>query len=329
MLEWQETHPAGPRVVSWTARHPLAIFFALTFGFGWPLLAVPVLRSRGLDPGGHLPTELFALAVTWLVMLPAALWVTASTEGRAGVLRLLAGVLRWRFGARWWAVILLALPVTTVVLALAAGGSLNTSDLVSVSVRGVVMALTAVLVIHLWEETVWTGFVQRRLERRHTLFTAALITAIPFAGIHLPLLLIGDVTWPSLLADVAGLAALSAAFRLLVGVFLRVTDSVLAISVLHAVFNASNNEGGLVDGLLDGGNHNVIAVAAMVLVTAVVATAVRMRARRRIFGRGACPEKGASAESSNRVDQCVEQSAMSDSDSHRTANGQPLIHLGK
>jgi membrane protease YdiL (CAAX protease family) len=273
--------------------------------------------------------ELFALAVTFLVMLPAALWVTASTEGRDGVLSLLAGVFRWRCGARWWAVVVLALPVTTAVLALAAGGSLSTADVVSVSIRGVVMALTAVLVIHLWEETVWTGFVQRRLERQHTLFTAALITAVPFAGIHLPLLLIGDFTWPSLLADVAGLAGLAAAFRLLVGVFLRVTDSVLAISVLHAVFNASNNNGGLVDGLLDGGNHDATAVAAIALVTAVVAMAERIRARKRIPSRPTPWTEGGSADWSNRVAGCVEQPAMSDTDMCRNTDNRLLTHLGR
>jgi membrane protease YdiL (CAAX protease family) len=55
---------------------------------------------------------------------------------------------------------------------------------------GAVSVLIALLVIHLWEETVWAGFMQTRLERRHSLPVAALLTAVPFAAIHLPLQLI-------------------------------------------------------------------------------------------------------------------------------------------
>jgi len=41
--------------------------------------------------------------------------------------------------------------------------------------------------------------------------------------------------------------------RLLMGVMLRAAlDSVLAVGVLHQIFDASNNNGGLVDSLLDG-----------------------------------------------------------------------------
>jgi hypothetical protein len=50
---------------------------------------------------------------------------------------------------------------------------------------------------------------------------------------------------------------------------------VLAIAVLHAVWNTSNNEDGLVDQLLSGGQPTVSAVAAVALVTAVVAAAVQ------------------------------------------------------
>jgi hypothetical protein len=55
---------------------------------------------------------------------------------------------------------------------------------------------------------------------------------------------------------------------------------VLAIAILHTVFNASNNDGGAIDGLLDGRDQNVVAVIAMVLVTAAVAAAVGTRRRR-------------------------------------------------
>ena len=40
---------------------------------------------------------------------------------------------------------------------------------------------------NLGEEGTWTGFMQTRLERRHNFFLVALVTAVPFAIVHLPL----------------------------------------------------------------------------------------------------------------------------------------------
>src|SRR3712207_9266545 len=59
---------------------------------------------------------------------------------------------------------------------------------------GVLSVVTAVLLVHLWEETVWAGFFQGRLERRHGFLPAAALTAVPFAAVHLPLAFIGDLT---------------------------------------------------------------------------------------------------------------------------------------
>ena len=265
-------------ITALAARRPLTVFLALVFGLGWPVLAVPVVAEHGLIPGGELPVEIFALAVTLFVMLPAALWVTAASEGRSAVRQLLGRAFRWRFRLRWWVLVLLAVPITTLALGLAVGGSLHTVRAVENLLAGAASALIAWLVIHLWEETVWAGFLQTRLERRYSLLVAALLTAVPFAAMHLPLLLIGDVTVRSVLVDVAGLLFLAVALRLMIGVFLRgAADSVLAAGILHAVFNASNNEGALVDNFLDGANQNVVGPVAMVLATAVLAACIRER----------------------------------------------------
>ena len=268
----------APGITALAGRRPLTVFLALVFGLGWPILAVPVLADHELIPGGELPVEIFALAVTLFVMLPAALWVTGVTDGRRGVRHLLSRTFRWRFGLLWWALVLLALPITTLALGLAVGGTLHTANAGSDVLAGAVSVLIALLVIHLWEETVWAGFLQTRLERRHSVLVAALLTAVPFAAIHLPLQLIGTVTVRSVLVDVAGLICLAVALRLMIGVFLRgAADSVLAVGIVHAVFNASNNEGALVDNVLDGANQNVAGPVAMVLATAVTAACIRDR----------------------------------------------------
>jgi hypothetical protein len=100
---------------------------------------------------------------------------------------------------------------------------------------------------------VWAGFFQTRLESRYTFVVAATLTAIPFAGVHIPLLLLDDdLSVLSVLKGVAGLLISGFAVRLLLGVTLRgAADSVLAVGLLHQIFDASNNRGALVDSLLD------------------------------------------------------------------------------
>ncbi|MGY1633899.1 type II CAAX prenyl endopeptidase Rce1 family protein [Geodermatophilus sp. SYSU D01186] len=270
--------PAARGLRARVARHPLAAFLVLVFGLGWPLLAIPALTAHGVLPGGALPEEPFTLALTLLVMLPAALWVTAVTEGRPGVRALLRRAAQWRFGPGWWAAALLALPVLTLVLGVAAGRELRTGDLLATLGSGAVAVLTSLLLVHLWEETVWAGFFQGRLERRHGLLGAAALTALPFAAIHLPLQFTGEIAAGPLALAVAALLVFGVLLRLLVGVTVRgAAGSLLAAGVVHATFNASNNAGGLADDLLGGGQPTLFAIAAALLVTAGALLALRTR----------------------------------------------------
>jgi membrane protease YdiL (CAAX protease family) len=268
--------PGGLR--SRVARHPLSAFLVLVAVVGWPLMSVPALTTHGVLPGGPLPQEPFALGTTLLVMLPAALWVTAVADGRPAVRALLRRAVRWRFGAGWWATVLLALPVLTLAVGVAAGQGLQTGDLLPALASGAFSVVTAVLLVHLWEETVWAGFFQGRLEQRHGFLPAAALTAVPFAAVHLPLAFIGDLTAARVGLAVGALFVLGVVMRLLVGATVRgAAGSLLAAGFVHASFNASNNEGNLVDDLLGGGQPSLYAIVATVLFTAGALVAVRDR----------------------------------------------------
>jgi CAAX protease family protein len=250
------------------ARRPLTAFLVLLFGVGWPLMSLPALTAHGVLPGGPLPQEPFALATTLLVMLPAALWVTAVADGPESVRALLRRAVRWRFGAGWWAAVLLALPVLTLVIGLVAGAGLQTGDLLATLGWGALSVLTAVLLVHLWEETVWAGFFQGRLEQRHGFLPAAALTAVPFAAVHLPLSFTGDLAPGRLALSFGGLLVLGVLMRLLVGATVRgAAGSLLAAGLVHGTFNAANNEGNLVDDLLGGGEPSLYAAVAAVLFT--------------------------------------------------------------
>ena len=56
------------------------------------------------------------------------------------------------------------------------------------------------------------------------------------------------------------------------GVTLRATlDSVLAVGILHQIFDASNNNGALVDSLLDGADAGNMTQLATVVLTVLIA----------------------------------------------------------
>jgi hypothetical protein len=74
-------------------------------------------------------------------------------------------------------------------------------------------------------------------------------------------------------------------------------DSVLAVGVLHQIFDASNNNGGLVDSLLDGADADNMTQLAAVLLTVLIAGWLLWRhpgafARRHMPLRDSPPEVG-------------------------------------
>jgi membrane protease YdiL (CAAX protease family) len=101
--------------------------------------------------------------------------------------------------------------------------------------------LSSLLIVNLWEEMAWAGFVQRRLGARLGFAAGAVATALLFTGIHLPLSLYaadgaGDVAF-----NVAVMVASGVGLRLLIGAFdTWGRGSVLALAVIHATFNASS-----------------------------------------------------------------------------------------
>lgn len=251
-------------------RHPIGTFVVLVLGAGWPILAVPALA-------GGLPMEPFALATTLLVLLPAALWITSVTEGRAGVRALVRRAVHWRFGVGWWVAILLGLPAAALGTGWLLGGALRPLDVGAFLAGQLFQLVTAMVVINLAEEVAWAGFLQTRLARRHGLFIAALLTAVPFALLHAPLLLADG----SFGIGLGILVLFGLVTRPLVGVTMTgAGGSVLAAAALHAVFNQVANEGGLLWGWLAGPDRYVVVLLATIVLTGVLTVAMLRAANR-------------------------------------------------
>ncbi len=261
---------------------PVAAFLVLALGIGWPVLAIPALVEA--------PGEPFLLTLVYLGLLLPALIVTRAAGGPGAIRLLLGRVLMWRFSILRWAVILFGVPVLTVGVS-AVVGTLDTPEGGWLGVLGTYLFATLVfpaLVINVWEETAWAGFAQSRLMARHGLMVGSLLTAVPFAAIHIPLQFVDDWTWSQVGIDLAVVFALSLFARYLLGMHLLDTGgSVLAAAIQHASWNAAGN--------LDGVGGDYEHVVATALLTVLVAFGRRLwrRSSRRL---GPDAEKAAAAE---------------------------------
>lgn len=280
---WAPLH--GLRALA--ARRPIALFLALAFGLVYPGMALVVLAARGIIPGADLPARLgldmeraASLMLTFLGLLPAALIVTWLEGGQPALRALVRRISLWRFGLVWWLIAVAALPASTVVIALLLGDSIRVPSL-AVLADEAVSAAVALLLINLWEETAWSGFLQTRLERRHSFGVAAVLTAIPFAAMHLPLKLVNGGAFSELPQAFVLYLILGLLVRPLFGMVRRgAGDSVLAAGLAHTFFNRSNNNDGIAADLLIGSNRQLGALIATVLLTIVVGLVIRRRLSR-------------------------------------------------
>lgn len=169
-------------------------YFVLAFAISWGIILIAV----GLGSGGFsaTPQQLqvaIPYAVPALFAGPgiAGLMLTGVVSGRAGFRNLGTRLLKWRVGARWYAIALLTAPllIMAVLLALSLISPqflpriFTTSDTASLLLMGLAVALpTGIL-----EELGWTGFATPRMRLRYGVLGAGLIVGMLWGAWHLPI----------------------------------------------------------------------------------------------------------------------------------------------
>ena len=155
-------------------RHPVLTYFALAFAISWGgiLIAVGSVLADSRPPQEQFET-LFPFAILAMLRGPsvAGILLTGLVYGRAGLREFLSRLLRWRVGARWYAVALLTAPllVTAVLLALSLISPeflpriFTTSDKATLLLMGIAVGLVG----GIFEELGWTGFAMPRLRLRY------------------------------------------------------------------------------------------------------------------------------------------------------------------
>ena len=176
-------------VKAFITRDPGRTYFALAFAVSWA--GVLFVVGPGWIPTTieHLMTIGPAMYVAMLAgPSVAGVLMTSLVSGRAGLREVLARLLTWRVGVRWYAVALLTAPflVMTVSLALSVLSAeflpaiFMTNDKAPLLLSG----LAAGLIVGIFEELGWTGFAIPRMRRRYGVLSTGLLVGVLWGAWH-------------------------------------------------------------------------------------------------------------------------------------------------
>jgi uncharacterized protein len=172
-------------------RHPLLSYFALVFVILWGGVFIVAGGPSGISANSQ-PSEMqTTILYPALIVGPsvAGILLTALLFGREGFRELGSRLLRWRVGARWYAVALLTAPLVFaavfVPLSLISPEFLPriyiTSDKASILLLGIAAGLMA----GIFEELGWTGFAIPRMRLRYGVLATGLFVGVLWAAWHL------------------------------------------------------------------------------------------------------------------------------------------------
>ncbi len=216
-----------------SVKDPIRIYLAIVLSMSWIILTALSLNNQ--------PLELGLILVTYLGLFGLSILITFWENGRTGVKQFLGGLVKWRVGLRYYLLALISIPLLTIAIAAITGNLHVTKDNVLPELTGYIISLlSGALIINLWEETGWAGFVQTKLMKQKGLLVGSILTAPAFVAIHMPLLL-KESNFSDLMITFSVMLGLSFFFRYLIGMILIDTaGSLLIIGLLHASFNSSN-----------------------------------------------------------------------------------------
>lgn len=132
--------------------NPITTFLIFVLSLSWSILTSLLLLK--------LPPEPALLVLTFVGMLGTSALITYWQSGTIGTKKLFAGLLIWRVPLRYYFLVIFAIPMLSIVTATAMGtfqvppGAWST-----IATNFFASLISSALVINIWEETAWSGFV--------------------------------------------------------------------------------------------------------------------------------------------------------------------------
>lgn len=228
---------------AFVTRHPVATLVIAAHVGLWGSMT-PVLFL------GVPPRAMSAVGAIVGLAIPALL-LAAAVDGKPGVRDLLTRTLRWQVARSWYLFAVLALPCGALVLAPLFGGAAAVAALGEEWRLIFVVFLPQVVInlvtVQIFEELAWTGFAQHRMQAVRGALKASVMLGLAFATVHSPMYLIGVPLTAENVVRALALQLIVVPLAILIRMLLAWTYnntgfSILMAAVLHASFNATNDE---------------------------------------------------------------------------------------
>ena len=173
------------RIVRTLRARPLLCFFVLAYTVTWLLWSPLVIAGvPTFSATTHTPSW-YALPGVVVGVTGTAFFMTAVTQGRAGVRRLLQRLVCWRVGLRWYLVAVLLIPVGQLLVTAAVAGPGALRALTPAALALYPAAYASHFVFGpLFEESGWRGFALPRMQHRYGPMRATLLLGLLWAGWH-------------------------------------------------------------------------------------------------------------------------------------------------
>jgi membrane protease YdiL (CAAX protease family) len=188
-------------------------------------------------PGAGLPTLLFYIGV--FAPLLVAVWLTRRDDGDAGLRALLARLIQWDVGLRWYALALLytiAIKLAVALIHRSITGAWPTFGSEPLYIMLAATIGSTLILGQAGEEVGWRGYALPRLATRFGLGGASVLLGIVWALWHLPLFFIAgtNTTGQSFPLYLLQVTAISVAIAWL---YVNTRGSLLLTMLMHSAVN--------------------------------------------------------------------------------------------